>query len=77
MSKEKVFEAAAAGSLWAGHLIPGYQGDASRRLDNRTPIDNSLIGYIDNGDAETVNQAVAVAKQTFADKTWSGRAPAE
>ncbi len=77
MTKEMVFEAAKAASLWAGHLIPGYQGDATRRLENRTPIDNSLIGYIDNGDAATVDQAVAVAKQTFADKAWSGLAPAE
>ncbi len=75
-SKETVFETADAAGLWAGHLIPGYQADQARRLENRTPIDNSLIGYIDNGDAATVDAAVAVARQTFAAKTWSGLAPA-
>ena len=45
---EQIFEAAKAGSLRAGHLIPNH-ADSGKKLENRTPIDNSLIGYIADG----------------------------
>ena len=56
---EQIFEAAKAGSLRAGHLIPNH-ADSGKKLENRTPIDNSLIGYIADGLTENGYIGLAV-----------------
>lgn len=76
LSKEAVFESARAGRLWAGLLIPGYEGRGAR-LDNMTPMDNSLIGHVAAGDAADVDAAVAAARACFESGEWSRRPPAE
>ena len=61
--------------LWAGPLIPGHEGKGTR-LDNRTPMDNSLIGHVAAGDAADVD-AVVAARACFESGEWSRRPPAE
>lgn len=75
-TKEQVFEHAHAGKLWAGNLIEGYQ-DSGIKLENRTPIDDSLIGFIADGQAEDVHAAVLVARSTFNSGIWQGLFPIE
>lgn len=75
MSKtQEIFDLAAKGQLWAGHLIPGYQASGAK-LETRTPIDDSLIGYIADGDAQTIDAAVKAARQSFEKAEWSGLSP--
>lgn len=76
LTKEQVFAKAASAELWAGNLIEGYRGD-NPRLENRTPIDNSLIGYIEDSEAASVDAAVKLARHTFNNGEWSKLAPAE
>ncbi len=71
-----IFEQARAGRLWAGHLIPGYTGN-DKRLENITPIDNSVIGHIAAGAAADIDAAVKAARQGFDCGEWSRRSPAE
>ncbi|MCD8503922.1 MAG: aldehyde dehydrogenase [Burkholderiaceae bacterium] len=84
----EVFNLAKRGELWAGHLIPNHtkEGGAGTantatasgaRLENRTPIDNSLIGYIAAGTAADIDAAVKAARASFEAGTWSQLAPAE
>ncbi len=73
---EQIFEAAKAGSLWAGHLIPNH-ADSSKKLENRTPIDNSLIGYIAGGSEQDIDAAVRAARSAFSDDLWAGKSPSE
>ncbi|MFT0533787.1 aldehyde dehydrogenase [Castellaniella hirudinis] len=75
-SKEQIFEQARAGALWAGHLMPGHQAGGAR-LDNTTPIDNSVIGGIEAGTAADIDQAVRHARASFKSGEWSQLAPAE
>lgn len=75
-NKEAVFEAAKQGVLYAGNLIV----DASpcqATMPNTTPIDNSVIGKIDDATEEHVNQAVASARNCFNKGTWRDKHPAE
>lgn len=76
LTKEQVFAQAKAGELWAGNLIAGSQREAGK-LPNYTPIDNSLIGYIADGDAADIDAAVSVARSTFEEGSWSHLAPSE
>ncbi|HEX2519896.1 MAG TPA: aldehyde dehydrogenase [Castellaniella sp.] len=76
LTREQVFTQAAAGQLWAGHLIPGHDVPGTE-LNNTTPIDNSVIGAIENGTAGDVDLAVRVARATFKSGEWSALAPAE
>ncbi|MGG4607546.1 aldehyde dehydrogenase [Providencia sp. Me31A] len=76
ISQEQVFERAKQASLWAGNLIEGHLGH-QHKLENRTPIDNSLIGYIEDGDAEDIDAAVLVARNTFNQGTWRDLSPQE
>lgn len=76
VSKETIFARAREGQLWAGHLIPGHP-EASTRLDNTTPIDNSVIGQIAAGSSVDIDAAVAVARRSFESGEWSQRPPAE
>ncbi|WP_335738787.1 aldehyde dehydrogenase [Rheinheimera metallidurans] len=76
LTKEQVFAQAKAGKLWAGNLIAGFVGNTAK-LENRTPIDNSVIGYIADGDALDVDAAVTVARATFEQGPWSQLAPGE
>ncbi len=75
-TKERIFEQARAGQLWAGHLIPGHAAPGAR-LENTTPIDNSVIGAIEAGTAADVDLAVRAARASFKSGEWSGLAPAE
>lgn len=75
-NKDTVFAQAAQGNLWAGHLIPGRQ-DTADRLENRSPIDNTVIGHIANGNAGDVDAAVSVARQSFQSGEWCDQSPAE
>ncbi|WP_353172907.1 aldehyde dehydrogenase [Paracandidimonas soli] len=76
LSKEQIFEQARAGRLWAGNLIPGYQG-AGGRLDNVTPIDNSAIGTIEAGTAQDIDAAVRTGRAALKSGVWSGLSPAQ
>jgi len=75
-TKEQIFEQARAGSLWAGNLIVG-QTAAGARLENTTPIDNSVIGSIEAGTAADVDRAVKAGRASFKSGEWSQLAPAE
>lgn len=75
-SKEVVFEQAKQAELWAGHLIAGHS-ESTQKLENRTPIDNSLIGYIADGEASDVEAAVKVARESFESGEWSRLSPSE
>jgi len=75
-TKEQIFAQARAGSLWAGHLIPGHDVPGAR-MDNTTPIDNSVIGAIESGTAADIDLAVRVARANFKSGEWSQLAPAE
>lgn len=78
LTKETVFSQAQNAELRAGHLIKGQpDGLEADTLENRTPIDNSLIGCVANGNAETVNAAVKVATDSFNSGEWSDKSPAE
>ncbi|MCP1659688.1 aldehyde dehydrogenase [Neisseria perflava] len=72
----QIFEAAQAGALHAVNLIPNHSGNG-RTLENRTPIDNSVIGTIADSDEADVDAAVAAARQAFAEQSWAGLSPAE
>lgn len=76
VTKEAVFERARSGLLWAGNLIENYQG-SNEKLETRTPIDDSIIGFIADGDAQDVDAAVSVARKTFSDGCWQGLSPQE
>ncbi|STZ77428.1 aldehyde dehydrogenase [Bergeriella denitrificans] len=72
----EVFQAAASGSLRAGHLIPNH-ADGGARMENRTPIDNSLIGYVADGDEADAEAAVSAARASFESGEWSQLPPSE
>lgn len=76
ITKEQVFERAKSSQLWAGSLIENYQ-NSGKRLENRTPIDDSLIGYIADGQAADVDAAVVVARNTFISGDWQSLSPQE
>ncbi|WP_269499816.1 aldehyde dehydrogenase [Castellaniella sp. S9] len=73
---QTIFEQARAGSLWAGHLIPGHAAGTAR-IVNTTPIDNSTIGHIADGARADVDAAVLAARKSFESGEWSRLAPAE
>src|SRR3546814_18878559 len=75
LTKEAVFAQAREGKVWAVHLIPGHvAGDA--RLENITPIDNTLIGHIADGASADIDAAVKAARECFEAGEWSRRSPA-
>lgn len=76
LTKEHIFAQAAQGTLWAGNLIDGYAG-TGQKLENRTPIDNTIIGYIEDGDSGSVDAAVTLARQTFNSGEWCKKSPVE
>lgn len=76
LTQQQVFERAKQGKLWAGNLIAGHP-EQQNRLENRTPIDNSIIGFIADGDANDINVAVQVARGTFNQGEWCGLSPQE
>ncbi|WP_272689997.1 aldehyde dehydrogenase [Providencia sp. PROV152] len=75
-TKEEVFKRACAGQLWAGNLIDNYR-DSGAKLENRTPIDDSLIGFIADGNAQDVEAAVLTARRTFVEGCWQNLSPQE
>jgi len=76
LSKDTIFEQAARAELWAGHLIPNYTSTGGK-LENRSPIDNTVIGHIADGEAHDMDAAVAAARASFVSGEWSQLAPAE
>ncbi|MGP5100115.1 aldehyde dehydrogenase [Psychrobacter celer] len=76
ITKEQVFEQAKQQKLWAGHLIAA-ENLSTETLDNYTPIDNSVIGQIASGNADDVDIAVKVARDSFENGGWRCLAPAE
>lgn len=76
VNKETIFEQAKQGKLWAGHLILNHT-KTEKKLENRTPVDNSLIGYIADGEASDIEAAVTVSRQSFESGEWSRLAPTE
>lgn len=75
LTVQDVFNQARAGTLWAGHLIPGHQA-GNARLINTTPMDNSPIGHIADGSKADIDAAVAAARASFESGEWSRLAPA-
>lgn len=76
ITKEQVFEQAKQQKLWAGHLIAA-ENLSTETLDNYTPIDNSVIGQIASGNADDIDIAVKVARNSFENGEWRRLAPAE
>ena len=76
-SIEQVFAQARDGKLHAGNLIPGHNSANAARLENRTPIDNTLIGWLEAGTAADVDSAVLAARTSFESGEWSGLSPAQ
>ena len=62
----------------AGHLIDGTSDTTGTGdpIDVISPIDGSRLTTLADGDAATVDRAVAVARQAFEDGRWSKMAPA-
>lgn len=75
-SKAEIFELAQQGALKAPQLIAGFQGQDDG-LENRTPIDNSIIGTLGDGGQAEVDAAVQAARACFKAGDWSRLAPAE
>ncbi|NEN76224.1 aldehyde dehydrogenase [Pelistega sp. NLN82] len=71
---EQVFEAARQAKLWAGHLIPQHPS-THHQLENRTPIDNTLIGYMADGNEVDIDVAVKAARDCFDKGEWSQSSP--
>lgn len=59
LSKDTIFEQAARAELWAGHLIPNYTSTGGK-LENCSPIDNTVIGHIADGEAHDMDAAVVL-----------------
>lgn len=76
LNQLQVFDLAKQGKLWAGNLIDGVKASQAK-LENRTPIDNSLIGYIADGEAQDIDAAVKVARDAFKSGEWSALSPQE
>jgi len=74
LTKNTIFDLASRGELWAGHLIPNHNS-TGKKLENRSPIDNMVIGYIADGDADDMDAAVAAARASFVSGEWSELAP--
>lgn len=75
-TKEEIFTLAEKGQLTATHLIEGYHHHGDH-LDNISPIDKKVIGYIADGTAQDINLAVKVARDTFESGIWRKKSPAE
>ncbi|NYT35850.1 aldehyde dehydrogenase [Allopusillimonas soli] len=75
-SMDAIFQQAREGRLWAGHLVPGHEAGAGR-IDNVTPIDNTVIGQIAAGTSSDIDAAVQAARSSFEAGVWSRRSPAE
>src|SRR5690348_2117880 len=75
LNKREVFQRAARGELKAPQLIPGFSGN-NDGLENRTPIDNSVIGTLGAGGAAEVDAAVKAARACFEAGEWRGKSPA-
>lgn len=75
-TKEEIFAQADNGQLIVTNLIDGYSNHADQ-LENISPIDKKVIGYIPDGNAQDVDLAVKVARKTFESGSWSRQSPAE
>lgn len=76
LNKQAVFDKAAKAKLYAGNLIVG-SGVSNKTIDNTTPIDNSVIGTIGDGNERDVDIAVAAARDCFERGEWRNLHPAE
>ncbi|MDY0132026.1 MAG: aldehyde dehydrogenase [Desulforegulaceae bacterium] len=77
LSKETVFAQAKSKNLIAKALIPNRVSAESNFLTALNPFDNSIIGYVESCNNEIVNEAVAVARETFESGVWSSLSPSE
>lgn len=77
LSKEAIFAQAKSGTLISKALIPNRVSAEGSFLPALNPFDNSKIGQVESGNAEIVNEAVAVARKTFESGTWSALSPNE
>lgn len=75
LSKQEVFQRAARAELKAPQLIPGFTGN-NDGLENRTPIDNSVIGTLGAGGKAEVDAAVKAARACFEAREWRTNSPA-
>src|SRR5690625_3037792 len=75
-SKQDIFARAQRGELHAPQLIAGFAGNDDG-LENRTPIDNSVIGKLGAGGAAEVDAAVKAARACFDAGAWSRKSPSE
>jgi gamma-glutamyl-gamma-aminobutyraldehyde dehydrogenase len=69
LSKQEVFAHAARGELKAPQLIPGFKGNDDG-LENRTPIDDSVIGTLGAGGKAEIDAAVKAARACFEAGSW-------
>ena len=74
--KEEIFEQAQKGALIAQNRIAGHPLN-NAVLENISPIDKNIIGTITDGDANDIDAAVKVARDTFESGIWSKKSPAE
>ncbi|WP_152004820.1 aldehyde dehydrogenase [Desulfoluna spongiiphila] len=75
LSKEDIFAQAKSGTLEARAIIPNRKSAQGTMTPTLNPFDNSVIGHVEFCDAEVVNEAVAVARDTFEKGTWSRMSP--
>jgi 5-carboxymethyl-2-hydroxymuconic-semialdehyde dehydrogenase len=66
------FAAAPLRHFIAGQAVSGHSG---RTFENRTPVDDSVLGEVAAGDEHDVDAAAQAAEQAFAD--WSSRPGSE
>lgn len=76
LDKKAVFDKAAKAKLYAGNLIVG-SGVSDKTIENTTPIDNSVIGAIGDGNERDVDIAVTAARDCFERGEWKNLHPAE
>ncbi len=76
LTRQDVFARAKSGELKAPQLIPDFHGN-DEGLVNRTPIDNSVIGTLGDGDQAEVDAAATAARACFDAGEWRRRSPGE
>lgn len=75
LSKEEVFAQAKSGTLMAKAIIPNRKSAEGPMTPTLNPFDDHVIGHVEFGSEEVVNEAVAIARETFEGGTWSAMSP--
>src|SRR5699024_6559543 len=76
LDKQTIFERAGRGELKAPQLIADFDGN-NDGLENRTPIDNSVIGTLGAGGKAEVDAAVRAARACFESGAWRDLDPGQ